>query len=182
MIRAYHRTAQVHAAGRTGCRRGKGPGARALGTLAAIGLLVFATACSGSSTSSSGAPAPTTAPSAATSVAAPAAAPSAAPAAQTVAVAMTDAERFVPATLTVPSGATVTWNNTGSMTHTVTFDASKASNQANASVPEGVQPFDSGDVPGGQSYSYTFTTPGTYKYFCIPHEALGMVGTVIVTD
>jgi plastocyanin len=169
MIRRQRCAAQRHAAGGAG----RGLGACARGGLVSFALALFATACSGSTGSSSSAPAPTTAPQAA--------APSAAPDARTFAVAMTDAERFQPATLTVPSGATVTWNNTGSMTHTVTVDPSKASNQANASVPEGVQPFDSGDITGGQSYSYTFTTPGTYKYFCIPHEALGMVGTVTVT-
>jgi hypothetical protein len=33
----------------------------------------------------------------------------------------------------------------------------------------------------GESFSYTFDEPGTYEYFCIPHEDLGMVGTVTVT-
>ena len=29
--------------------------------------------------------------------------------------------------------------------------------------------------------SYTFEEPGTYSYFCGPHEDQGMVGTVTVT-
>ena len=37
-------------------------------------------------------------------------------------------------------------------------------------------------VDGGSSETLTFTfdTPGEYKLFCIPHEALGMVGTITV--
>ena len=40
--------------------------------------------------------------------------------------------------------------------------------------------FDSVLVSPGNDYSHTFTVPGTYKYFCIPHEAVGMVRTVVV--
>ena len=32
----------------------------------------------------------------------------------------------------------------------------------------------------GEKFSYTFTVPGTYKFHCHPHEALGMEGTLIV--
>ena len=31
------------------------------------------------------------------------------------------------------------------------------------------------------TYSHTFTAKGTYKYVCKYHEAMGMVGTVIVS-
>ncbi|MFB6093190.1 MAG: plastocyanin/azurin family copper-binding protein [Haloquadratum sp.] len=34
----------------------------------------------------------------------------------------------------------------------------------------------------GYTYTHTFTTKGTYEYFCQPHKALGMVGTIIVTE
>jgi plastocyanin len=37
-------------------------------------------------------------------------------------------------------------------------------------------------VNTGQSYSHTFDTSGQYTYFCIPHEALGMVGQVTVSS
>ena len=33
----------------------------------------------------------------------------------------------------------------------------------------------------GGTFSFTFDEPGTYDYFCIPHEDLGMVGSVTVT-
>ena len=38
------------------------------------------------------------------------------------------------------------------------------------------------DVDGGEtvSFDFTFDEPGTYTLICIPHEALGMVGTITV--
>jgi plastocyanin len=94
---------------------------------------------------------------------------------------MTDALKFEPATLTVARGATVTWRNTSQLVHTVTDDPSKAANQADAQLPSGVEAWDSGDVNPGQTFTHTFAVPGTYKYFCQPHETAGMVGTVVVT-
>jgi len=95
---------------------------------------------------------------------------------------MTDANQFQPVTLTVAAGTTVTWTNTGAVQHTVTDDPSKASKATDASVPAGAQPWDSGSVNGAQTFRHTFTTPGTYKYFCIPQESLGMVATITVTQ
>ncbi len=38
------------------------------------------------------------------------------------------------------------------------------------------------DVNGGEtvSFDFTFDKPGTYTLICIPHQALGMVGTITV--
>jgi plastocyanin len=104
---------------------------------------------------------------------------SAAPMAATVT--MSDALRFEPATLTVAKGATVTWRNTSATMHTVTDDPSKAGNKADAALPPGAQPWDSGNIDPGQTFQHTFDTPGSYKYFCTPHEAAGMVATITVT-
>jgi plastocyanin len=93
---------------------------------------------------------------------------------------MNDQLAFVPRSITVSVGDKVTWRNVGSVAHTVTTDPKKASDPKIASVPAGVKPWDSGFINGGQSYSYTFRKPGTYRYFCIPHENAGMVGTVVV--
>jgi plastocyanin len=100
---------------------------------------------------------------------------------QSFTVNMTDANRFEPAELTVPKGATVTWTNTGQVVHTVTDDPSKALNKSDAVLPGGAPPWDSGNIAGGASYSRTFDVPGQYTYFCIPHESLGMVGHITVT-
>jgi plastocyanin len=73
---------------------------------------------------------------------------------------------FNPATLTVKVGTTVKWTNNDSVIHTVTSDT-------------GV--FDSGDMPNGAVFSYTFTKAGEYPYYCIPH-AERMIGKIIVTE
>lgn len=86
---------------------------------------------------------------------------------QTVTVSMED-NVFAPANITVEPGTTVTWVQNGDNPHTTTsYDGL----------------WDSGLIqPGGGSFSYTFDEPGTYEYYCIPHEDLGMVGSVTVTE
>ena len=94
---------------------------------------------------------------------------------------MTDTYQFQPATLTVPRGTTVTWMNTGQQQHTVTDDPAKAANRADAQLPNGAQPWDSGLIDAGKTFTHTFDTPGDYTYFCMPHEALGMVARITVS-
>lgn len=53
---------------------------------------------------------------------------------------------------------------------------------SHVALPEGVAPWDSGELTGGQTWSRTFDVPGTYRYFCGPHEGRGMIGTITVTD
>ncbi len=76
---------------------------------------------------------------------------------------------FTPATVTVSVGTTIKWTNKDNMTHTVTSGTPAA--------PDGV--FDSGDMANGATFSYTFNTKGTFKYFCRSHPT-AMQGTVIV--
>lgn len=71
---------------------------------------------------------------------------------------------FTPAHLSVKVNTTVTWTNHDAMAHTVTGTTGGPS---------------SGTIANGQSYSYTFTTPGTYDYACSFHP--NMKGTVTVT-
>ena len=109
------------------------------------------------------------------------ASPSASAVAQGQTVNMTDTYQFQPATLTVPRGTTVTWMNTGQQQHTVTDDPAKAANRADAQLPNGAQPWDSGLIDAGKTFTHTFDTPGEYTYFCMPHEALGMVARITVS-
>ncbi|CCQ34218.1 Cytochrome-like protein [Halorhabdus tiamatea SARL4B] len=37
-----------------------------------------------------------------------------------------------------------------------------------------------GAIQSGRSYVHTFETTGEHEYVCIPHEAVGMAGTLIV--
>ena len=71
--------------------------------------------------------------------------------------------KFTPATVTVHTGDTVTWTNSGPSAHTAT--ASDGS-------------FDSGTLAPGQSASHTFTQAGTFAYICKIHPF--MHGTVVV--
>lgn len=88
---------------------------------------------------------------------------------------------FVPATVNCKVGDTVNWTNPGVITHSVTFDPAQAVTKDNVALPAGVAPFDSGTMEQDGTYSHTFTVKGTYKYVCKFHEAMGMIGTVIVS-
>jgi len=72
---------------------------------------------------------------------------------------------YSPANYTVPAGTTVTWVNRDGTTHSVTSD-------------NGL--FDSGPLPSGASFSYTFSQPGVYHYSCNYHS--WMTGTIVVTS
>ena len=93
-----------------------------------------------------------------------------------------DLLRFVPDTLTIKVGETVTWTTVGAIPHTSTADATKAQDPAHVKLPEGAEPWDSGFVTQGQSWNRTFDVPGEYAYFCIPHESAGMLATLTVTE
>ena len=95
-------------------------------------------------------------------------------------VEMTAALNYSPETVTIQAGETVRWTNTSEVVHTVTADPGAAADPSHVRLPEGASPFDSGNIGPGDSYTHTFDVPGTYRYFCIPHEMQGMVGTVVV--
>jgi len=71
---------------------------------------------------------------------------------------------FGPQTLTVKAGATVTWTNRDDIPHGIA-----SSNNAFKK---------SGALDTDDSYSFTFSTPGTYQYFCYLHPH--MVGSIVV--
>jgi len=75
---------------------------------------------------------------------------------------MIDNFTFEPAQLTVKIGTTVTWKNRDDIPHTV-VSAGK---------------FRSKTMDTEDSYSFTFTAAGDYKYFCSLHPH--MTGTVKV--
>jgi plastocyanin len=96
-------------------------------------------------------------------------------------VRMRDSNSFEPKTITVKAGDTLVWKNASSMSHSVTDVPSLAIQAKDAALPANAKEFNSDLIPPGKDWSHTFSVPGTYNYFCIPHEALGMVGTVVVT-
>lgn len=79
---------------------------------------------------------------------------------------------FSPESLSISVGDTVVWINTGSTIHTST-SGSDCDSDGN---------WDSGSLSPEESFSYVFSTGGTFEYFCIPHCELGMTGSVTVEE
>ncbi|MBM3157664.1 MAG: hypothetical protein FJ004_10335 [Chloroflexi bacterium] len=70
---------------------------------------------------------------------------------------------FIPQTLTVTVGTTVTWTNNDSSAHTVTSNSGA---------------FESGNMARDAKFSYTFNQAGTFDYYCKLHPS--MTGKIIV--
>ena len=76
---------------------------------------------------------------------------------------------FIPSTVVITAGGTVTWENTDNAAHTATSGSP-------SDGPDGV--WDSSLMMVNASYSVTLDDEGTYPYFCMVHP--WMQGTVIV--
>ena len=131
--------------------------------LVALSALMILAACGGSSTNTGTTPTTGT-------TSAPTATATQAGNAQTVMI-ITDSSgsfAFSPATLTIKAGTAVTWKNTTAASHTVTSDDGKS--------------FDSGTsnpiTAQTGTFSFTFTTAGTFAYHCAIHPF--MKATIIV--
>jgi plastocyanin len=70
---------------------------------------------------------------------------------------------FTPATVTIPAGTTVRWTNRDDIPHTIVSDD---------------KTFKSKALDTDDQFTYTFTKPGTYSYFCSIHPK--MTGKVVV--
>ncbi|MGC2429981.1 MAG: plastocyanin/azurin family copper-binding protein [Nitrososphaeraceae archaeon] len=78
---------------------------------------------------------------------------------------------FVPATLTVSTGTTVTWTNGDSTLHTVTSGSAESGNSGTE--------FDSSYLAAGKTFQHQFGTAGTFDYYCTLHP--WMKGEVVVS-
>ncbi|MDE3088563.1 MAG: LysM peptidoglycan-binding domain-containing protein [Chloroflexota bacterium] len=78
---------------------------------------------------------------------------------------------YNPRSITVHAGTKVVWTNreSSAIQHTVTSGAPGA--------PSGA--FDSGTLNSGQVFQFTFSSPGTFAYYCRIHGA-AMTGTITV--
>ncbi len=65
---------------------------------------------------------------------------------------------FGPATITIPAGSTVTWTNNDDVPHVVSSDDNKM--------------FKSKALDTDDRFSFTFTKPGTYNYYCAIHPKM----------
>lgn len=89
-----------------------------------------------------------------------------------------NAQIFTAPMLWVQQGTTVTWvNQSGSHSSTAYAEA----NDKPQRIPEDAEAWDSGVLSEqGAEFQYTFEVSGVYDYYCVPHEAQGMVGRVVV--
>ena len=62
---------------------------------------------------------------------------------------MTSTLAFAPETVSIRAGDTVLWRNQTAFTHSVIFDPQKATDAVDIILPQGVEPFASGDIPPG---------------------------------
>ena len=71
---------------------------------------------------------------------------------------------YLPAEVTINVGDTVTWVQRGSNHDTVSYDGIWASELLRLN----------------ETFSFTFNNPGDFRYYCTPHEQIGMIGWVHV--
>lgn len=74
---------------------------------------------------------------------------------------------FIPERLAIYPGDTVTWTQDDSAEHTVTSQ-------------EGI--FNSGTLPPGEVFSFTFNDKGEFAYYCVFHGAGAMSGIISVAE
>lgn len=91
-------------------------------------------------------------------------------------VKMMDTFEFDPHAVTIHAGEAVEWHNASRFKHSVTADPKLGG----AALPEGAEPFASGELQPGESFRRVLSVPGKYRYFCTPHEGIGMTGTITV--
>lgn len=83
--------------------------------------------------------------------------------------------RYTPSEIRVKVGQSVTFKNDDTVRHNVTQATVETAHSGNYA-------FQSPILQAGDSWTYTFNTPGTYPIVCNldGHELLGMTATVIV--
>jgi plastocyanin len=88
---------------------------------------------------------------------------------------------FNPSTSTVKAGTTVTWINDEAITHTVTsgrfIGVDKTTGLRSSQNPDGT--FNAKLAGKGKTFSFTFTKPGTYTYYCDIHQGMNATITVV---
>jgi plastocyanin len=88
---------------------------------------------------------------------------------------------FDPIGVLIEPGQTVRWIMASpGNPHTTTAYHPRNANHS-LRIPEAAAPWDSGFlINPGDTFEVTLTIEGVYDYFCLPHEAAGMVGRIVV--
>src|SRR6056297_2860846 len=89
-------------------------------------------------------------------------------------------------------GDTVVWKNTSEADHTITAYDNGIPDEADFFATGGFEDQESarnawqgqrgGRLGTRETFEHTFEVPGTYEYFCIPHERAEMNGKVVVSE
>lgn len=151
------------------------------------GLAILAAACGGEKQAAEQAPA-----------AAPAATPAAAPAAAATTTGTTydvkmefdgKTYHYIPNTLTIKPGDVVNFHNVSGGPHNVGFWADSipagAAAVLTASMPNQIQPMVGAmlvDQDAVYTINFTGAPVGTYKFYCLPHLAMGMNGVLTIAQ
>ncbi len=86
---------------------------------------------------------------------------------------------FDPIGLYVEPGTTVRWIVRENVHATAAYHPENDGHSLR--IPKTAVPWDSGYlVHPGDHFDVTLTVPGVYDYYCLPHEAVGMVGRIVV--
>ncbi len=121
-------------------------------------------------------------------------------------VVRTEVNMFMPNAIVVDAGSNVRWINPSNLPHNVVgiFNQTTAQDAVNSTEliidnstnntnstantnnvepspsRSGVTAIDSGFIPQGQSWQYSFNEPGVFNYLCTIHAEEGMRGTLII--
>jgi plastocyanin len=87
---------------------------------------------------------------------------------------------FSPESVTVAVGTAVVWTNMSGFMHTTTSCTASACPGAPANTGSNTFSNSIGSA-NGSTGSFTFTSAGTYTYYCMIHGYVAMHGTIIVT-
>ena len=79
-------------------------------------------------------------------------------------VEISDERPFTPGNLSITPGTTVVFKNTSTTPQTVTANPRAKGAGPLVKLPDGAAALESGVLYPGETYSYTFQTPGTYVY------------------
>ncbi|MDR3438818.1 plastocyanin/azurin family copper-binding protein [Telmatospirillum sp.] len=88
---------------------------------------------------------------------------------------------FDPIGLWVPVGTTIRWFTPADQTQKHATAAYHPVNRDSPQrIPKQAKPWNSGYIGPGEMFEVALTEAGVYDYYCLPHEAAGMVGRIVV--
>lgn len=153
------------------------------------GLALFAIACGGSEAAEDHGDEAAASSTPAATAAAPASAEGTGTVHEVQMVLQDGAYKFIPENLTIKVGDTVRWTNVSGGPHNVRFYDDQVPEGAHE-VLNNIMPNRIGDLNGqmltapNATYEVVFAgaPTGEYGYVCLPHEPMGMTGTLVIEE